>query len=110
MILKHRVLIANELMAELAATVAKPRMDSKVRWDDYKSLVDDLLEYGTKIAIAPTLPHCRDPKDSYLLAVARDGEADFLVTNDQDLLCLSSFGKCEVVTPEEFASRLALMT
>lgn len=67
-----------------------------------------LYEETEEVQLLPLLPPCRDPDDSYLLAMARDGDADFLVTNDKDLLCLSPFGKCEIVTPEEFARRLEI--
>lgn len=65
-----------------------------------------LRAVGTLIEERQPAPDCRDSKDRYLLALARDGNADFLVTNDKDLLCLSPFGACEIVTPEEFARRI----
>lgn len=48
----------------------------------------------------------RDPKDNVFLAVATGGKADFLITNDYDLLDISATDKrklkFQIVTPEEF--------
>jgi predicted nucleic acid-binding protein len=45
---------------------------------------------------------CRDPKDNFLLALAKDGLADYLITGDRDLLSVKKFGKTQIVTLNEF--------
>jgi predicted nucleic acid-binding protein len=44
----------------------------------------------------------RDAKDNYLLALAKDSQADFLITGDQDLLILQQFGITKIVTYQQF--------
>ena len=49
--------------------------------------------------------HSRDPKDDTLLAYALGGNADYLITGDQDLLVLDSnpaLGKLRIITAAEF--------
>lgn len=41
---------------------------------------------------------CRDSKDNFLLALAKDGQADYLLTGDKDLLELKKFGKTRIKT------------
>ncbi len=41
-------------------------------------------------------------KDKYLLALAKDSQADFLITGDQDLLILQQFGITKIVTYQQF--------
>jgi len=43
-----------------------------------------------------------DPKDNFLLALAKDGNADYLITGDNNLLSLKEFGKTKIVTLSEF--------
>lgn len=45
-----------------------------------------------------------DPNDAFLLAMARDGNADYLVTGDRraGLLNRGSFGRTRIVTPGVF--------
>lgn len=50
------------------------------------------------------LPRCRDADDQKFLELARDGAADWLVTNDKDLLRLARrqklAGQFRILTPE----------
>ena len=50
-----------------------------------------LKSIGLFIDIQSVVTVCRDPKDNYLLALAKDAKADFLITGDQDLLVLKIF-------------------
>jgi hypothetical protein len=45
---------------------------------------------------------CRDPKDNFLLALAKDGNADYLITGDKDLRVLKEFEKTKIVSLDEF--------
>ena len=57
-----------------------------------------------------TLPvHVRDPKDAKILALALGGNADYLVTGDDDLLVLNGdprLGKLQIVTVHTFLTVL----
>lgn len=44
----------------------------------------------------------RDVKDDPVLACAVDGQADYLVTGDPDLLELKEFGAIQIITPDQF--------
>ena len=45
---------------------------------------------------------CRDPKDDYLLELARIADADILITGDKDLTDMHHFGRCQIMTLAEF--------
>lgn len=49
---------------------------------------------------------CRDPKDNFLLALAKDARADFLITGDKDLLVLKHFEITTIITLSEFLKHL----
>ena len=49
---------------------------------------------------------CRDPKDDKVLEIAVAGQADVIVTSDDDLLVLHSFEEIPIVGPAEFLSLL----
>jgi putative PIN family toxin of toxin-antitoxin system len=59
-----------------------------------------LLTRMTSRAEAP------DPGDSYLIAMAIAGGADFLVTGDKLLLSLKRIGGTSIVSPRRFATML----
>jgi hypothetical protein len=54
------------------------------------------------IEIASTVEICRDEKDNFLLALAKDSKADFLITGDKDLLVLNVFENTKILTFTEF--------
>lgn len=49
---------------------------------------------------------CRDEKDNFLLALAKDSKADFLITGDEDLLIIKKFQNTEILTYSEFSLKL----
>jgi putative PIN family toxin of toxin-antitoxin system len=51
---------------------------------------------------------CRDAKDNYLLSLAIDSDADFLITGDNDLLVLENVRKTRILKFTEFVNRLKL--
>jgi predicted nucleic acid-binding protein len=45
---------------------------------------------------------CRDPEDDYLLALAHDSNADFLITGDKDLLVLKKINNADIINYSDF--------
>ena len=60
----------------------------------------DLIEVESIVTI------CRDDKDNFLLALAKDGKADYLLTGDNDLLELKKFGKTKIQTLASFVGKI----
>jgi predicted nucleic acid-binding protein len=56
------------------------------------------------------IPHiARDDDDNYLLAIAESGQADFLITGDDDLLTLGIYQTTTIVTMGQFLQIAALI-
>jgi hypothetical protein len=47
---------------------------------------------------------CRDVKDNKFLELAVSGNADIIITGDQDLLVLNPFQDIKITTPENFSN------
>ena len=58
-----------------------------------------LRDFSIYFCDLPSGPIAPDPKDSYLLAMAEAGNADFLVTGDKELLSLKHHKSTRIVTP-----------
>lgn len=56
----------------------------------------DFIEVKSKVEI------CRDPKDDFLLALAKDGKAHFLLTGDKDLLEVGKFERTRILKMADF--------
>jgi predicted nucleic acid-binding protein len=50
---------------------------------------------------------CRDPKDDKFLALAVSGGAQALVSSDDDLLSMGSFGGVAILSPRRLLEALA---
>lgn len=61
-----------------------------------------LLKESDLVAITEQIDECRDPSDNKFLELALCGNADVLVTGDNDLLVLNPFRGIAIVTPRDF--------
>ena len=72
----------------------------KLTAEDQRELLADYLPYCTPVSMPakpPGTPPCRDPLDVPFLQLAIIGNADFLVTDDKDLLSLTGRIRCPIV-------------
>jgi uncharacterized protein len=91
-----------QLLDELLTTTQKPKLQKYFQKDKVDNLMIFLKEIGEVIESQSIVSACRDPKDNYLLALAKDSNADFLITGDQDLLVLERFDLTKIVTYQDF--------
>ena len=99
------VLTSDVLLHEFSSVVRKPRLAGHVDRDLYNQTLAFLGLCGELVKLTLPFPECRDPADGYLLAMARDGKADFLLTYDDDLLTLTGGNEFAIETPDEFQLR-----
>ena len=99
---EYRLLFSERLFWEVGGAIRKPYLAKQIVQADYEKLVSLLRTDAELIDVHSVVEVCRDPKDNFLLALAKDGNADYLITGDDDLLVLKTFGKTKIVTLTEF--------
>lgn len=102
---RYTLLLSAPLLEEFSQRVrSKPYLQGRVSSADLEMLMRLLFSVGEIIPeIKSPIPAVtRDPKDDYLLAYAIVGQADFLVSGDQDLLVLEKVKACQILTPRDF--------
>lgn len=92
------------LLAELNDVLARPRLASRLDSAARRRL-RGALEAAPVIQEEPAQPVSRDPKDDYLVALARSSGADFLISGDKDLTDLVGVLP-PVMTPAALVARL----
>jgi putative PIN family toxin of toxin-antitoxin system len=60
-----------------------------------------LVQAGILIEITENINLCRDPKDDMILELAVSGQADVIVSGDDDLLVLHPFRGISILAPED---------
>jgi hypothetical protein len=103
------------IVEEMIGTLLSPHMKAKHGWEEttVRSYVEDLvlishMTEGTHLIEIPSLEQ-RDPEDVKMLAAAVEGGADFLVTQDRDLLVLEKWEGVRIVELPEFYQVLMLL-
>ena len=97
------------LLAELANVISRPKFDAiLVRSNTSRSRTLDELHRLAEVIEPPPLPQpvCRDADDDAVLAVAIAGQADLIVSGDDDLLSLKIHQDIPIVTPAEAVQRI----
>jgi len=102
-----RLLFSEESLGEFIQVVHRPKLRPYFSEQDLSDLLKCFSQYGELISVASQVTMCRDPKDNFLLALAKDGDVDFLITGDKDLLDLKSFGQTKIVTFSYFESAMS---
>ena len=100
----YHLMVSKELFRDLASAMRKPYLVKRIKPAEYESLVAKLHASAELVDVRSVVDVCRDPKDNFLFALAKDGNADYLITGDEDLLMVREFEKTKIVKLSEFES------
>ena len=97
---------SKELIDEFKEVVSRPKFERFFSPQDVEELMNKFDFYGKLIEVNSNIKDCRDKKDNFLLNLAIDSKADFLVTGDDDLLILKKIKQTKILTYKEFIKQL----
>lgn len=104
------LLLPEALLNEVGETIRrKPHLlqtITEVRLSRFMQLLQSVCEEIPLITEKIPLI-TRDPKDDYLIAYAIVGQADYLISGDNDLLVLEKVGSVKIVDSGQFRQMLA---
>ena len=103
---KVRLIFSDELLAEFLEVVKRPKLSKYFDNKDLEQLIDSINQHGEFYSVNTIVEICRDKKDNFLLALANESKAEFLITGDKDLLILKKFENTEIITIAEFKIKL----
>lgn len=90
------------MLDEFLEVARRPKFKRFFSHSDIEDLLETIEEYAEFVTVQTRIEVCRDPKDNFLLSLSIDGNADFLITGDKDLLTLTNFGETTITTISEF--------
>ncbi len=82
---KFQLVISQPLMEELHQVWNRPRLRERIDPGQAIRLEQQLQHRAILVELVSVPPNCRDPKDLPVLATAIDGEAEIIVSGDDDL-------------------------
>ena len=105
------ILISSDpIITQTAAKLRLPRIARRYQlWEQDVRLYESAIRAAA--TVVPVFPEdvrrvTGDPEDDAVLATARLGQADYLVTGDQELLMLGSYEGVRIVRPRDFLTVL----
>ena len=87
------IITCKEQIQELTLVFEKPKIKKYFTSEQIAEFFELLDESSVNIDLKTKTDICRDLKDNYLISLATDSDADFLITGDNDLLVLNKVKK-----------------
>lgn len=100
------VLLSLELLEELNEVLGRKKFNRYLTSEEREEILAALVERAVLVEIIEKVQECRDPKDDKVLELALNGEANYIITGDRDLLVLHPFRGIFVITAENFLNTI----
>ena len=100
-----KILFSEESFEEFLTVVHRTKFKKYFRDEQIEELLNLFEVYGEMVSVKSLVTKCRDLKDNFLLSLAKDSQADFLLTGDEDLLSLKEFEGTKIIRISEYLRR-----
>ncbi len=101
-----KLIFSKELIEEFIAVSSRPKFAKYFTNKDIENLLSVFYYIGTVINVTSNIKLCRDSKDDFLLNLAIDSKANYLVTGDKDLLEIGKIKRTKILTINELKGLL----
>jgi len=103
---KLKLIFSEELFSEFISVTERPKFKKYFAQSDVKHLIRIIDRFGILVRVTTEIDRCRDVNDNFLLSLAIDSNADYLVTGDNDLLDLEHINETKILTIQELRDEL----
>jgi hypothetical protein len=96
------ILMSESIWQEITEVLTRPKFEryiSSIERDLFITWLGELVYF---VEISKTVNVCRDAKDDKFLELAVNGDAELIVSGDQDLLILNPFFGISIITARDF--------
>lgn len=97
-----KILISVPALLELAEVLSREKFEKYLLEEERMRFLIALLKEVELVEVTEEVAACRDAKDNKFLELAISGQADCIVSGDDDLLVLSPFREIPILKPREF--------
>lgn len=99
---QHQIVMSHEQLQEIKAVLLRPKFSKYIH--PYE--LDEFLSLLSLKIIVPSnygkISDCRDAKDNMILEAAVYGNANFIISGDEDLLILNPYCWIKILSPIAF--------
>lgn len=105
-ILLIKIINSTPAIEELDEVIYRKKFDKYLSNEEKDRVLSSFRRMSNVVNTTSIIADCRDPKDNKFLELAIDGNADYIITGDPDLLILHPYRGISIVTPAQFLSIL----
>jgi len=98
----YQILISDETAAEFDDVAGHEKFEKYLNVGEREGFEELLHREARLVEVSETVAASRDPDDDKFLALALAGEAEVIVSGDEDLLVLDPFRGVRIVRPRTF--------
>lgn len=108
LLLSERIILifSSELLEEFVNVSQRPKLQKYFSQSDIQLLTELIDSYAEFVSVKTNVEICRDEKDNFLLSLAVDSNASYLLTGDKDLLELKSIEETSILTITDFFNQV----
>lgn len=101
---QFKIAQSQETYKELKTRIYKSKFNKYISNQDREQFLEVVKKSSQFIEIKSKINICRDPDDNKFLELAKDCNAEYLITGDQDLLSLKTLAEYQnqIITPKDF--------
>ena len=96
------ILMSESTLFELADILGRKKFHAYVSIQDREEFLRMLGRIVKMVTVLHAVHDCRDVRDNQILEVAVNGQAQVIVTGDEDLLALNPFRDISIMTPADY--------
>jgi len=103
---KVKIITTDQLLTEIRLVTSRNKLKKYFNQDKVSDLISLLDIIADKVKIEKIDKISRDAKDDFLLALAKEGRANYLITGDKDLLDIEVYGRTKILTVKQFKEKI----
>jgi putative PIN family toxin of toxin-antitoxin system len=103
-----KILLSRDSLKELNEVLGRKKFDRYITSERRKDFLRTFVSLAVLVEIVETVAECRDSKDNKFLELAINGNAQYIVSGDEDLLVLHPCRTVNIVTVEQFLRMINL--
>jgi putative PIN family toxin of toxin-antitoxin system len=103
-----QIFYSEQLLSEYETVINRPFFTKYIAPHQAGRFLKLVLPVLSQVIVSSKVDLSRDKKDNFVLALAKDAKADYLITADNDLLVLKKMGRTKIVRMTDFLEEVKL--
>lgn len=103
---KISIISSTEQLKEISNVLKRKKLLKYLNSNATKRLLLLFKETVAMISVVEKTYDCRDKKDNFILDIAVNGKAEFIITGDEDLLCMNPYKGINIIKYKKFKEEM----